>query len=86
MATWRAQEAQDLSLVAHAATLRTRVPFVHFFDGFRTSHEMQKIERLEDEDLRALVPEHLVLAHRKRALSPARWTPRRAARPRHAHV
>jgi len=66
------QEAQDLSLVAHAATLRTRVPFVHFFDGFRTSHEMQKIERLEDEDLRALVPEHLVLAHRKRALSPAR--------------
>jgi pyruvate-ferredoxin/flavodoxin oxidoreductase len=66
------QEAHDLALVAHAATLRTRVPFVHFFDGFRTSHELNTIELLSDDDLRALVPERLILAHRDRALSPDR--------------
>ena len=66
------QEAHDLALVAQAATLRTRVPFVHFFDGFRTSHELNTLERLEDDDLRALVPEELVRAHRDRALSPER--------------
>ena len=66
------QEAHDLALVAHAATLRTRVPFVHFFDGFRTSHELNTIELLSDDDLRALVPEELVQAHRGRALSPER--------------
>ena len=66
------QEAHDLALVAHAATLRTRVPFVHFFDGFRTSHELNTIEPLSDDDLRALVSEELVLAHRARALSPER--------------
>ncbi|MBV8292678.1 MAG: pyruvate:ferredoxin (flavodoxin) oxidoreductase, partial [Mycobacterium sp.] len=66
------QEAHDLALVAQAATLRTRVPFVHFFDGFRTSHELNTIELLADDDLRALVPEELILAHRDRALSPAR--------------
>ncbi|HEX3005452.1 MAG TPA: pyruvate:ferredoxin (flavodoxin) oxidoreductase [Angustibacter sp.] len=66
------QEAHDLALVAHAATLRTRVPFVHFFDGFRTSHELNTIELLSDDDLRALVPEDLVRAHRERALSPER--------------
>ncbi len=66
------QEAQDLALVAQAATLRTRVPFVHFFDGFRTSHELNTIESLSDDDLRALVPEPLILAHRDRALSPDR--------------
>ena len=64
------QEAHDLALVAHAATLATRVPFVHFFDGFRTSHELNTIEMLADDDLRALVPEELVRAHRARALSP----------------
>ncbi len=64
------QEAHDLAAVAQAATLRTRVPFVHFFDGFRTSHELNTIETLSDDDLRALVPEELVRAHRERALSP----------------
>ena len=66
------QEAHDLALVAHAATLRTRVPFLHFFDGFRTSHELNTIEVLNDDDLRALVPAGLVRAHRERALSPDR--------------
>ncbi len=66
------QEAHDLALIAQAATLRTRVPFVHFFDGFRTSHELNTIETLSDDDLRALVPESLVHAHRDRALSPER--------------
>jgi pyruvate-ferredoxin/flavodoxin oxidoreductase len=66
------QEAHDLALVAQAATLRTRVPFVHFFDGFRTSHELNTIDLLSDDDLRALVPEELVHAHRGRALSPER--------------
>jgi pyruvate-ferredoxin/flavodoxin oxidoreductase len=66
------QEAHDLALVAHAATLATRVPFVHFFDGFRTSHELNTIELLSDDDLRALVPEELIRAHRGRALSPER--------------
>ncbi|GGL29174.1 pyruvate:ferredoxin (flavodoxin) oxidoreductase [Phycicoccus endophyticus] len=66
------QEAHDLALVATAATLRTRVPFVHFFDGFRTSHELNTIELLPDDVLRALVPEELVQAHRLRAMSPER--------------
>src|SRR3984885_6283508 len=66
------QEAHDLALVAQAATLATRVPFVHFFDGFRTSHELNTIQTLSDDDLRALVPEELVWAHRERALSPER--------------
>jgi pyruvate-ferredoxin/flavodoxin oxidoreductase len=72
LASASVQEAHDLALVAHAATLQTRVPFVHFFDGFRTSHELNTIELLSDDDLRALVPEELVRAHRGRALSPDR--------------
>ena len=72
LASASVQEAHDLALVAHAATLATRVPFVHFFDGFRTSHELNTIETLDDDDLRALVPEDLVRAHRGRALSPDR--------------
>jgi pyruvate-ferredoxin/flavodoxin oxidoreductase len=64
------QEAHDFALVAHAATLRTRVPFVHFFDGFRTSHEENTIQLLADADLRALVREEDVLAHRARGLTP----------------
>ena len=72
LASSSVQEAHDLALVAQAATLRTRVPFVHFFDGFRTSHELNTIELLSDDDLRALVPEELVRAHRGRALSPER--------------
>jgi pyruvate-ferredoxin/flavodoxin oxidoreductase len=66
------QEAHDFALVAHAATLETRVPFVHFFDGFRTSHELQTIEMLDDADVRALISDELVRAHRARALSPER--------------
>ena len=66
------QEAHDLALVAQAATLATRIPFVHFFDGFRTSHEVNTIEMLSDDDLRSLVPEELIWAHRGRALSPER--------------
>jgi len=66
------QEAHDFALVAHAASLRTRVPFLHFFDGFRTSHEIDKVRLLSDDDLRALVGEDDVLAHRLRGLSPDR--------------
>jgi pyruvate-ferredoxin/flavodoxin oxidoreductase len=64
------QEAQDLAAVAHMATLVSRVPFLHFFDGFRTSHEVSKIEPLGDEDLLALTDERAIFAHRARALSP----------------
>jgi pyruvate-ferredoxin/flavodoxin oxidoreductase len=70
LASASVQEAHDLALVAQAVTLSTRVPFVHFFDGFRTSHELNTIELLSDDDLRALVPEELIRAHRGRALSP----------------
>ncbi|MGC8626481.1 MAG: pyruvate:ferredoxin (flavodoxin) oxidoreductase [Acidimicrobiales bacterium] len=70
LASSSVQEAHDLAAVAQLATLTSRVPFVHFFDGFRTSHELNTIEMLSDEDLRALVPPELVLAHRARALSP----------------
>lgn len=66
------QEAHDLALVAQAATLATRIPFVHFFDGFRTSHELNTIDTLSDDDLRSLVPEDLIRAHRARALTPER--------------
>jgi pyruvate-ferredoxin/flavodoxin oxidoreductase len=66
------QEAQDLAAIAHAATLESRVPFLHFFDGFRTSHEVQKIERLDDETLHALVDASRIAAHRTRALTPDR--------------
>src|SRR5438876_6531709 len=64
------QEAQDLALIAHASTLEARVPFLHFFDGFRTSHEIDKIEQLNQEDLHAMIDDTLVQAHRQRALSP----------------
>jgi pyruvate-ferredoxin/flavodoxin oxidoreductase len=70
LASSNVQEAHDLALVAQAASLRTRIPFVHFFDGFRTSHELNTIDTLTDDDLRALVPEELIQAHRARALSP----------------
>ncbi|MEU4424763.1 pyruvate:ferredoxin (flavodoxin) oxidoreductase [Actinoplanes sp. NPDC024001] len=72
LASASVQEAHDLALVAQAASLRTRVPFVHFFDGFRTSHELNTIETLTDDDLRALVPAGLVRDHRARSLSPER--------------
>ncbi|MBW4569004.1 MAG: pyruvate:ferredoxin (flavodoxin) oxidoreductase [Tolypothrix carrinoi HA7290-LM1] len=66
------QESQDFALIAHAATLEARVPFMHFFDGFRTSHEVQKVELLEDEDLRSLINDDLIFAHRARSLTPDR--------------
>ena len=66
------QEASDLALIAQAATLESRIPFLHFFDGFRTSHEVNKITPLSDDDLRALIDEQLVLKHKERALSPDR--------------
>lgn len=66
------QQAQDLAAVAHAATLASRVPFVHFFDGFRTSHELGSVELLDSAALRALIDEDDVLAHRARGLSPHR--------------
>jgi pyruvate-ferredoxin/flavodoxin oxidoreductase len=64
------QEAMDLALIAHSATLEARVPFIHFFDGFRTSHEVMKVEELTDDDLRAMLDDDLVRAHRARGLSP----------------
>jgi pyruvate-ferredoxin/flavodoxin oxidoreductase len=64
------QEAMDLALIAHAATLETRIPFLHFFDGFRTSHEVNKIEMLSEDDLCALINMDRVFEHRQRALSP----------------
>ena len=66
------QEAHDLALVAQAATLEARVPFVHFMDGFRTSHEVNTIEILADATIRAMIDDGLVRAHRQRALSPER--------------
>ncbi|MFT3784600.1 MAG: pyruvate:ferredoxin (flavodoxin) oxidoreductase [Tepidisphaeraceae bacterium] len=64
------QEAHDLAMISHAATLETRVPFMHFFDGFRTSHEVGKAELLTDEDMRAMLNQDAIAAHRGRALSP----------------
>lgn len=64
------QEAMDFPLIAQAATLESRVPFLHFFDGFRTSHEISKVELLTPEDMKPLIDDNLVRAHRKRALSP----------------
>ncbi|MBN1146761.1 MAG: pyruvate:ferredoxin (flavodoxin) oxidoreductase [Anaerolineales bacterium] len=70
LASCSVQEAHDLALIAHASTLKSRVPFMHFFDGFRTSSEVSKIERLADEDLRAMIDDKLVQEHRARGLSP----------------
>lgn len=66
------QEAMDLALVAHAATLEARIPFLHIFDGFRTSHELNTIEVISDEDLLAMLPDELIRQHRTRALNPDR--------------
>ncbi|GAA1377235.1 pyruvate:ferredoxin (flavodoxin) oxidoreductase [Luteococcus sanguinis] len=65
------QEAHDMALISQVATMHTRIPFVHFFDGFRTSHELNTLERLSDEVLKSMVSEKLVQEHRARALSPA---------------
>jgi pyruvate-ferredoxin/flavodoxin oxidoreductase len=68
------QEVMDFALIAQQATLASRVPFLHFFDGFRTSHEEQKIEELTLDDMRAMIDDKLVMAHRARALTPDRPT------------
>jgi pyruvate-ferredoxin/flavodoxin oxidoreductase len=72
LASASVQEAQDLALVAHAATLRSRVPFLHYFDGFRTSHEVNKIEPLGADEVRAMIDQDLVEQHRARSLNPDR--------------
>lgn len=72
LASGSPQEAQDLAALSHAASLRSRIPFLHFFDGFRTSHEIQKVRTLDDEVLRALVDAASIEAHRSRAMSPER--------------
>ena len=64
------QEAQDMALIAHSATLEARIPFLHFFDGFRTSHEISKIDIVSEDVLRAMINEDRVIEHRARALSP----------------
>jgi len=66
------QEVMDLGLIAHAATLEARVPFISFFDGFRTSNELNKIEQLGTGDIRAMIDDDLVMAHRERAMNPDR--------------
>ena len=70
LASSSVQEAHDLAAVAHAATLKARVPFIHFFDGFRTSHEVSRLDSLGDDDLLALLDEEAIAAHRRRALTP----------------
>jgi pyruvate-ferredoxin/flavodoxin oxidoreductase len=72
LASSTVQQAQDLALVAHAATLEARVPFLHFFDGFRTSHELNTVEVLSDDDLVAMIDDEALHAHRARGLSPER--------------
>ena len=64
------QEAHDFALIAQNATLKSRIPFMHFFDGFRTSHEVNKLEILSDEQIKKMIPDEYVFAHRKRALNP----------------
>jgi pyruvate-ferredoxin/flavodoxin oxidoreductase len=73
------QEVMDLALIAQASTLEARIPFLHFFDGFRTSHEIQKIEELSYDDMRAMIDDELVFAHRRRSLSPDHPTVRGTA-------
>ena len=79
LASGSIQEIMDLGLIAHASSLESRIPFIHFFDGFRSSHEVSKIEELTKDDLRAVIDEESVRAHRKRALTPDRPTLRGSA-------
>ena len=72
LASGSVQEAMDMALIGSAATLETRVPFVHFFEGFRISHEVSKVEELTLDDMRAMIDDELVLAHRSRGMSPER--------------
>jgi pyruvate-ferredoxin/flavodoxin oxidoreductase len=70
LASSSVQAAQDLALIAHSATLRARIPFIHFFDGFRTSHEVDKIKLVSDDEMRVMIDDKLVFQHRQRALNP----------------
>ncbi len=70
LASGSVQEVHDMAAIAHKSSLESRIPFVHFFDGFRTSHEIQKIEELTDDDLKALIDNKYVYAHRERAMNP----------------
>jgi pyruvate-ferredoxin/flavodoxin oxidoreductase len=70
LASASVQEAHDFALIVQVATLQSRVPFIHFFDGFRTSHEVAKIQLLSDDNLHAMIDDELIFAHRRRALSP----------------
>ena len=72
LASRSVQEAHDFALISQASTLESRIPFIHFFDGFRTSHEVSKIEQLTEDDLRAMVDEKLITAHMQRGLTPDR--------------
>src|SRR6202023_3112809 len=72
LAAGSVQETMDMALIAQAVALESRIPFVHFFDGFRTSHEVAKVEQLRVDDLKAMIQQDLVQAHRDRALSPDR--------------
>lgn len=64
------QQAQDMAMIAHTATLSSRIPFLHFFDGFRTSHEVNKISRLSDDQIKEMICDQQVRDHRSRALNP----------------
>jgi pyruvate-ferredoxin/flavodoxin oxidoreductase len=70
LASSSVQEAHDMALICQATTLKARIPFLHFFDGFRTSHEVSKIEILSDDNIRTMIDDRLVIAHRERALNP----------------
>ncbi len=72
LASGSVQQAMDMTLISSAATLEARVPFVHFFEGFRVSHEVAKVEALTREDMKAMMDDELVLAHRRRAMTPDR--------------
>jgi len=72
LASRSVQEAHDMAVIAQAATLESRIPFLHFFDGFRTSHEVNKVELLNDEDLKTMIDDDLIFEHRKRGLTPDR--------------
>jgi pyruvate-ferredoxin/flavodoxin oxidoreductase len=72
LASASVQEAHDMALISQAATLRARLPFIHFFDGFRTSHEINKIQLIADEQIRSMLDDRLVYDHRQRSLSPDR--------------
>jgi len=64
------QEAHDFTLISQVASLKARIPVMHFFDGFRTSHEVNKLELLSNEQIKSMIPDELVFAHRKRGLNP----------------